>query len=167
MASFYYEQGTPTDLENAKGALRRYLEIPGDPAMVGEAWEKLASLCRQTGDYYGEVHALVAMSELPEVAYSEISNAANRLNALLARRDLVLDSDEKKILARRFLEIMERRIKEADATDLSRLARLSRHLQDDAKAQQFIRQGLEVDPANEYIRRLTTDIAYKESKTRH
>ena len=67
---------------------------------------------------------------------------------MLADQRLVLDTDEKQILAQRIAAIIESRLDEADATDLSRLAWLQMHLQNIEKAIEYTRCGLEIDPDN-------------------
>jgi len=137
-------------LGEAKDAVRRYLEQPISNAEKIAACKKLAELCIRSSDTLGEVHALVEMCELPEVPFYEISNASNRFNSLVKLRWDELDTDEKSILAERFARLMERRIGEAQASDLSRLAWLYIRLDDLEKAKQHVLRGLELEPENEY-----------------
>jgi tetratricopeptide (TPR) repeat protein len=148
------------DLEKTKEALRRYIESShGDDLQKERAWEGLASICQQTGDYVGEIHALVEMCQLPNIPFRVISNAVNRVNALFSEQYFVLDSEEKRVVSRRLAQVMENRIAEGDATDCSRLAWLFMRLRDEDKARQIIQIGLSVEPDNIYCKNLAMRIS--------
>jgi hypothetical protein len=102
----------------------------------------------------GEVHALIELSEQPSAPFAEISNTANRFNALLRDEALDIDRDEKRILAQRLRDVMVKRLREADATDCSRLAWLCVHLDELDAARAYVERGLERDPANTHCLRL-------------
>jgi len=152
LVALYEESGTPASLSKAKEAVRRLLERARDPRVQREGWEKLARLCNQTGDWLGEIHALVAVSKIPGEPISTVSNAANRVNALFRQGQdrLVLDSDEKRVIVREVFELMSRRASECDATDLSRLAWLCLHLHDEERAKAYTEKGLIIDGSNAY-----------------
>ncbi len=158
IAALYEELATPEALDHAKDAIRHHLEV-APPAAAMSSWQQLADLCRRTNDIVGEVHAFVELSELQNVTFDEISNAANRLNFLLSEKRAALDSDERQILVRRLANAMERRVKEADATACSRLAWLCVHLKDMDRANQHAKRGLALDPANEHCLRLATRLS--------
>ena len=144
--------------ERVKDALRHYLESTPKEAAQNDAWDRLARTCQRTQDWSGEVHALVEMCQLPDASFSSISDTANRLNGLLYRHELILDSEEKQIIVRQIIQIMERRIGEADAIDCSRLAWLCLHSLDDVRARKYTKRGLELDHGNEYCLRLAEKI---------
>jgi hypothetical protein len=94
------------------------------------------------------------MSQLAETPFTEISNAANRLNGLL-RFHQFLDVYEIKVSLRKLAETMASRVEnEGDATDCSRLGWLYLHLGDATKTRRLIEQGLNPEPANEYCLKL-------------
>lgn len=156
LASLHEENAAANASEFAKQAVRRYLESgpcePDDRA----AWERLAELCRKTGDLIGELHALVEMSALPRTPFPVLSNAVNRWNWLFKNQYqyIPLASDERRLLAERLLEIAESRKDEADPNDCSRVAWLCLALSREDRAIQFTRLGLKLDPQNEHCRNL-------------
>jgi len=158
IAELHAEEGTDKGIDYAKNCLRRYLEKPDTEENISWTWTKLAVLCRRSGDYAGEVHALVEMCQSPNVPLYVISNAANRINNInfgLKRKGLsVFDSDERRILVRRVTEVMALQIGSLDATDCSRLAWLYLHLGNTAQARELAERGCDIDPENEYCRRL-------------
>lgn len=154
LASLYEESGLTQGIQKAIESVRYFLESGPSVPDKQAAWNRLASLCHRAGDYPGEVHALVEMCELPDTPYEGISNAANRVNQLFKQRYLALESDERQIVFRRLVAVMEERIEEADATDCSRLAWLCLHLHDEQKARQYTEEGLQLDSTNEHSLRL-------------
>lgn len=153
LASIFEQPGAGPDLAKAKDCIRHYLEQTPRSEEQRPAWKKLTEYCACTNDPVGETQAVVEMCELPHTPFSEISNAANRINNLFSLKQF-LDTYERNILARRLAALMESRIAEGNATDCSRLAWLFRRLQDEQKAQQMVKRGLEIEPANEYCVKL-------------
>jgi tetratricopeptide (TPR) repeat protein len=148
------------DLEKAKEAFKRYIESGyGDFFQKEKVWEELANNYQQTTDYVGEIHALVEMCQLPNIAFRVISNTVNRVNALFSEQYFVLDSEEKRVVSRRLAQVMENRISEGDATDCSRLAWLFIRLQEEEKAREIIQVGLSVEPDNLHCKNLATRIS--------
>jgi hypothetical protein len=150
VAELQEEVGTPND---AKSSVRRFLET-ASVSNKSEGWRWLADLCRRSADAVGEIHALVELAETEDVAYDDISDAANRFNTLLHTGKAAFVSDERRILADRLRIVMEKRSDEASATDLSRLAWLCLRLDDVLKARRYTLMGLEVEGANEHCLRL-------------
>jgi hypothetical protein len=152
LASLFEEAG---DLERAKNAIRSYLEVA---ALLGHeaggAWARLFGLCEVTNDWISMIHALVEIAEQPDIAFSVISDAANRANDLLRQNRFALDVEEKRIIARRLARVMESRADEASAGDLSRLAWLFLHLREQEKAREFTARGLRMEPDNHHIQNL-------------
>jgi hypothetical protein len=135
----------------ALDVLRRYLQKrPSDV----DAWRILAGLSRQTGDYVSEMNALCSLAELAQTPYGEISDAANRFNAMVHDQQLDVATDERRVMAEKLRRLLEGRVGEADATDLSRLAWLCVNLRDQAAADHFAELGLERDPGNYYCQKL-------------
>jgi hypothetical protein len=149
-----FEETTGEDAaERAKEAVRRYLEATPRSEAQRDAWKKLAEYCLKTGDALGEMHAQVELCEIPNIAFAEISNAANRLNSLFTTYQ-VLDFDERNILVTRLASLMEARVDEGNATDCSRLAWLYLKLRDEGKARAIVERGLQMEPGNEFCGRL-------------
>ncbi len=165
VASLYEDLGTPDALERAKEAIRQHLEREGGKAAIS-SWRRLAAVCRRTGDLVGELHAHVELAANAEAEIDEISDAANRLNYLLAENRAILDSEEKQILVRRLAAAMDARAHEADATSLSRLAWLYLRLNDASRAEQHVKRGLALDADNEHCQRLAERLAYSRTTNR-
>lgn len=154
LASLYEELGSLEASERAKEAIRHYLESPAPRTDKEAAWKRLAQLCRNTQDWVGEVHALVELSQIESTPLRAVSNAANRVNELFRQNVLRLDTEEKRIIVRLLVDAMEARIREADATDCSRLAWLFFHLRDLEKARQYTKVGLTLDSYNIHCQNL-------------
>jgi len=149
LSQLYQELESDQDSARAKEAIRRYIEAtPADRAQQQEAWEELGRLCRQTGDWEGEIHALVEICQLPGIPFRTVSSSVNRVNALFSDRNFELDSEEKRIVSRRLAQVMETRIDEGDATDCSRLAWLFIRLGEEEKARTIVGLGLSHHPDN-------------------
>ena len=158
LAALHEDLGGAEGLSASKECLKRYLESPLAERDASAVWERLARLCRQTGDYAGEILALVSMAQVPEAALATVSAAANRINdvhrQLKGRGASVFDTQEKRALISRVATAMERWTDQMDSTDLSRLAWLHLHLGDSAKAKILAQRGYEKDPNNYYCRSL-------------
>jgi hypothetical protein len=154
LASLAEEANLSVHADEAKEYLRRYIENTTSKLERETAWQRLAELCQRTQDWSGEAHALVEICEQPETDFKIISNAANRINALLKHNHLALDTEEKEIVVRNLVRIMVSRIEEADATDCSRLAWLFIRLGGRDGARKYAELGLERDPYNEYCSNL-------------
>ncbi|MDQ3658139.1 MAG: NB-ARC domain-containing protein, partial [Actinomycetota bacterium] len=76
LVSLHEESGTQDRWENAKYATRQYLEFSMNERDNEWAWNKLADLCQRTGDYSGEIHALVERCQLPNASLQSMSYAA-------------------------------------------------------------------------------------------
>jgi hypothetical protein len=139
------------DSRRAIHAVNRYLEeYPDDE----RAWRRVAGLYRREGNILGEMHARLQLAELTTPSYSDLSSAANRLNGILARREIDIDADERRLIVRKLRRLMEDRNSEADATDLSRLAWLCMYDQDRPAARRWVTEGLRRDPENEHCQHL-------------
>lgn len=139
-----YELADPTQTGvQATKAIERYLQSESDDP---KAWSHLAALAGRTGDYLTEVHALLKRAERAGAPFVALSFAANRFNQLLGDGRLTLDTEEKRVIAERLRKLMEGRLGEANATDLSRLGWLCMHLRDQVAARTYAARGLELDP---------------------
>jgi hypothetical protein len=154
LASLHGETDSGEGVERAKDALRRFLETSATLKDLRTGWTRLITLCRRTEDWPGEMHALVELAGILGADYSDISDAANRVTTLLHQQRLVIDTDEKQIIARKMIGLMEARMREADATDYSRLAWLYLQMKDEAAARKYTALGLTIEPENEHCRNL-------------
>lgn len=139
------------DHSQAIHAVNRYLEErPEDQ----DAWRRLISLYRGVDDVLGEMHARLQLAEFTAPRFEDLSSAANRLNGLLSRREIEIDADERRLIVHRLRRLIEDRVAEADATDLSRLAWLCMYEKDPVAAERWVTEGLRREPENEYCQHL-------------
>jgi NB-ARC domain len=146
------ESGSAGSDERAKEAIRRFLETASSNEAYQE-WRHLAELCARTKDALGEAHALVERCQLAEASFQDLSYTARRLNTLKTGPS-GLGFDEKRTLIERLIDLMEKRTAEANATDLSRMAWLHLHLDNEKRAKEHVSRGLEMESDNEYCRGL-------------
>jgi tetratricopeptide (TPR) repeat protein len=160
LASLYQESGLPRRLEEAKNAIRHYLEHSEDTDSQPEIWQRLAELCRNTGDYAAEIHALMEICRLPNIDFRTISSTADRINFLSNRASyfsgdqVVWEYGQQRTIVQTLVDLMESRINEADATDYSRLGSLYLHLNSPNRAQYCANKGLEIDPDNKHCKNI-------------
>jgi len=154
-ADLYDELARPGDLERAKQAVLKYLEVvPSDAPDRFLAWQRLARIARNMNDALTEVHALVELSQDKDVPFSVLSDSANAINNRFRDGESQLHGEEKFILVRKLIAVIVARQKEADAAALSRLAWLCLHVKDDDAARTYTRRGLQIDPMNTHCRKL-------------
>lgn len=147
----------PQDLEKTRIYLEHYLEYSSDENVAMNTWERIANIHEINSDWNGYVHALIERCLYPSVAFSEISDTANKINQLLARKIFQLDIEEQQILLSKLAEKMKDRIEEADATDCSRLCWLLIYCDYHEEAAKYLQIGLSKDPNNEYCIRLSSN----------
>lgn len=142
------------ELGNSAGSrdsVSKYLESePTDES----AWRQLIGLYKRASDPIGEMHARLQLAELARPDYKELSTAASRLNGMLSRREIEVDADERRLMVRKLRELLEERVGEADATDLSRLGWLCMHDQDTESALRWAQSGLDKEPNHEHCLKL-------------
>ena len=158
LARIFEESGSDTKFTQAKEYVRHYLEQTPRDEHQRPAWKKLTEYCNWSGDAVGEIEALVEACELPNTPFTDLSNAANRINSLFAFRQF-LDTYERTIPIRRLASLMESRIVEGNATDCSRLAWLWMRLQNENKAYQLAKRGLDVRPGHEHCEKLIAKLS--------
>ncbi len=152
-------EATEEPLELAKYYLQRFLEI-GPVGEKEDAWERLANLCRISGDAKGEIHALCeAALSAGTMDGHKLGVLANQLNNRLrsfkgSGNDDAWSQGVRELVGR-VTEEMEKRVSELDATNCSRLAWLYLNLDNDDRAYEIAKRGIAVDPENEYCRNLT------------
>lgn len=156
VARWHLETDTLESLEKAKHELRLFLETEPHGQVAGDAWRNLAFVCHRTGDTLGEVHAFIERAQIANVPFYDVSNSANKLNTYISSQGGNIDKDEKQALAQKLLSVLEARIEEADADDLSRMAWLAIHLGQEGKALDLVGTGLKLDPNNSHCQKLAT-----------
>jgi hypothetical protein len=165
LARWHLGTGTPDDCEKAKLELTRYLEQNPAEADAADAWRMLGHACYRTGDKLGEIHAFIERAQLASVPFYDISSTANRLNALLREHELDVEKEEKRHLAQRLLGVLEGRRDEANADDFSRMAWLALHTDQQFKAIEFTRAGLQLEPDNPHCLGLKERLGVEAERT--
>jgi hypothetical protein len=155
LSSLYQEISViENNIERAIDAVTRFIENSTLIDDKRKGWKTLANLNRQRYNWLGEIQALVELSQLPDTEFAEISNSANRMNSLLKDK-VEIDSEEKKILCTKLLDVMEKRVEnEGNGTDCSRMVWLARNIRMNDKGNDYIELGLKIDPENAYIQSL-------------
>ena len=154
MVSLYERSSANGGPGRVKRAVEQYLKLPARPGEEREreeAWRKLAELRRETGDFVGEVNALIEMSRLPSCPIEDLTYTVRRfLNSLNRERD-VWSRSQKLALIEELADRMESRRAELYPNDFGRLAWLYLNKGDSDKATRATRQGLRKDPNNAYL----------------
>jgi tetratricopeptide (TPR) repeat protein len=161
MVSLYERSSSEGSLAKAQRTVEQYLQFParpGDEREREEAWRKLAELRRETGDFVGEVNALIQMSRIPNCPIEDITYTVRRfLNS--AKKEYDAWSRSAKLeTSEELAERMESRHAELYPNDFGRLAWLHRNQGNIDKAERATRQGLRKDPSNEYLRNLADNV---------
>ena len=84
IAQLYQEENSAEGIAWAKDAMRRYLESGDNTGPAAQIWVQLAVLCRASRDPQGEMHALIAMADMPGITAEALSRSADTVNRLLA-----------------------------------------------------------------------------------
>lgn len=153
LARWHMEARSTEGYKKAQSELRRFLENETGTADAADAWKLLAHACYQMGDALGEIHAFIERAQLASVPFNDVSNTASRLNELL-REVVGIGKDEKRALAQRLLLVMDRRLGEAEADDMSRMAWLAIQTGQEDKAREYASKGLTLEPDNFHCQNL-------------
>jgi hypothetical protein len=156
LASLHEESGAHDSMERAKDALQRYLEKDSTNMFI---WSRLAFLCRRTMDWLGEIHARVEICSLPGSTMDGISETINRWNGVYRQQVVSIAVDERQLIGRKLLAIFVERREEADATDFSRATWLCLSLDEIENAKEFTREGLRLEPDNEFCLNLASRLS--------
>lgn len=144
----YSEFGSESSIDEQKNSLRAYLQqAKGTEAQ--NAWKTMALLCKGEQDIEGEIHAWVQRSSISETPIFEISRSINRVNSLL-HNPIYNNPEEKVFIIKAFINNIEKRRTEINATDYSGLAWLYIRLNDKDKALDCATRGRALDPSNEH-----------------
>lgn len=143
---------SPAGITRAAEYIRRYLESRPQPDQEREAWQRLVFLYRLSKDVIGGCGAFLKAAEMADPPLYEISDMANRLNNAPELKNI--DIFGRQALLSPLVKLMQSHIKDASATDLSRLAWLYLHSGDDQRALEMAKLGLWREPDNNYCQRL-------------
>jgi hypothetical protein len=149
----------PSSAHRASECIRRYLESHPPSNQIGAAWQRLVPLYRSMGDVMGGCAAFLKAAESLTPPLNEISSMANWLNQA---SDIIadMDIDDRRVLFTPLARLMEARLVEATATDLSRLAWLHLHAGNDQRALEVAELGLEREPDNIHCGRLVIKLSH-------
>jgi serine/threonine protein kinase len=140
--------------EKVKYYLREYLKHNIAISEKESLWLKLADICKYTGDWNGESHALIELIQIPNVELRIISDAANRINNHIYNDyDARIDDYKGEMLAI-IIKVFKSSIVECGATDLSRLGWLLLNNNEPEEAERVVSKGLSIDSENNYCQRL-------------
>ena len=131
-------------------ALTRYLEASTPGIHQRVAWDRIALIHRQQGDWAGFVNAQVRVAELPGADLATISATVNTFNSVSHH----VDHESRRSFALRLAKAMGPKIMDGDATDCSRLAWLLIRCDQEDNALEIVERGLRLDPTNEYCQSL-------------
>jgi hypothetical protein len=130
------------------------LEFTRDLEGKQAVWQQLIRLYAVHNRYSDELFVHIQLAQMPNIEFETISNAVNRFNNIVRQTDADFDEGEKVQIVRTFIELMESRLDEADATDCSRLGWLFMHSNQQEKAREIAQRGLEIEEENEHCKNL-------------
>ena len=148
LARWHLERSTDKDVDEAIHDIETFLQRGQMGPESADAWQMLARAYNRKQDALGEINAYVERAQFDSIPFHDVSNTANFLNRKY--RELDLEPEGKRLLAQRLLDVLQKRMSEAQPDDLSRMAWLALHLSLDATAREFVGQGLMIDPNNEH-----------------
>jgi hypothetical protein len=145
-------------VDQAAKDVRRYLESIPDGTESRTAWRRLAKLYERSGNVVGASGAFVRAFDDHNTTLHEISTVANWLNG---KYDEIatMDAVDKASVFGSLARLMEGRLAQASATDLSRLAWLHLHAGDQDRALQIAELGLTRDPESIHCKRLMDNLS--------
>ena len=133
---------------------RTYLQSCTDYQRKIQIWNKISEVACSIGDWKNESSALIEIVQNPVVEYWMVSNVANRINNYYSTHNDTRDPELKKILICAVLQVMERRINEANAVDCSRLSWLYLNTGNEVSALKYAQMGCSMDSTNGHCRKL-------------
>ncbi len=135
--------------------LSKYVQGNEDPTYpTWQAWKRIAEIRKRKGDRDGVLHACSQICRHPNVPVSELSNAANEINNVLSTMTRRVSREEKEFLLAHVIGTLERSIANLNATDLSRLAWLYMHLNENDSALKAVQRGLQIEEGNHHCQSL-------------
>jgi len=147
------------DDKKAEAYLRSFLEqFPAD-SRAASAWQLLGTMYFKENRLLEGIHAFIERAQLEAVPFFEVSATANKLNGLFRNASFGATKDEKRVLASRILEAMQKRKKEATADDLSRMAWLAVNSEQFDVAKSLAEDGLRLDASNAHCLNVVSRMA--------
>lgn len=143
----------------AETYLHSFLEQCPTDAKAASAWEMLGTMYFQQNRLLEGIHAFIERAQLQAVPFFDVSATANRLNGLFRNASFGATKDEKRVLATRILEAMQKRKKEATADDLSRMAWLAMNSEQFDIARSLAEDGLRLDASNVHCLNVVSRLA--------
>jgi hypothetical protein len=141
-------------LAEAKQSYRRYLESGLDPAERQRVWRELVGLSRRTKDALGIAQALSESAVMGNISLNQLTRAAQELLDVFQQGRELIPTEQRRVLLRPIIAELEARLRDASPTDLSRLAWLLLHSDDEGRAADVVRDGLRRDPDNYHLLKL-------------
>jgi tetratricopeptide (TPR) repeat protein len=139
--------------ERSAEYIRRYLQAEPNGLEANSAWRDLESLYRQMGDDVAACGAFLRMAEISPPPLERLSGVANWLNGSDQIRQS-LTTDERASVFLPLAGLIEKHIREATPTDLSRLGWLYLNSGELARAKEIAEMGLAKDRDNIHCYRL-------------
>jgi tetratricopeptide (TPR) repeat protein len=153
LSEYYKQQG---NLLAAIDSLRQRIEH-GGLEETADALKRLAFIYQVLGNdeekyRYLEMQAWVRRAEIESVSIDDLQLTAGRVNGYIKEQPS-LSFLERRSLVEPMARILENRIAECNADQLSALAHLQRRLGNHDRAQEVAEMGLTLDPENFHCRR--------------
>ena len=145
LGKWQWERG---DGQKAEQYLRSFLEQCPADWRAANAWEMLGKMDFQEDRPLEGIHAFIERAQLEAVPFFEVSATANKLNGLFRSPSFAATKDERRVLASRILDAMQKRKQEANADDLSRMAWLAMNSEQFNVAKLHAEEGLKLDGSN-------------------
>ncbi|MDE2463114.1 MAG: hypothetical protein KGO02_05310 [Alphaproteobacteria bacterium] len=141
------------DQERAAESLRRFLSSRPEPQLAQRAWQQLVDLYRASGEVIAACDAFCRASAIAEPPLSEVSSLANWLNnSSISWSDM--NTADRATIFHPLASMMEEKLEEATATDISRVAWLRLHMGSESQALALAKEGLDREPDNIHCLRL-------------
>ena len=147
IAEYFDEENEPA---KAISSWKMFIEAGN---LTQYAWWQIAQNFEKLDRHEEALAAWVSRAKCEDATIQDVSFAANKLNGWVSRKQVKLDSAEKVILIDPLVSVLESRINECSADDLSRLAHLYTRLENHRRAREVAEMGLVKDPQNQYCLR--------------
>jgi hypothetical protein len=155
VSNWLFESSEIELINFAKDYCLLYLENERKIANKVNAWRFLSEISKALREPLDEVHAILEIAQISNTDFFDLSTIVNTVNHKLFTKQLEIeDKSIKNELLSDFYNVLWKRRKEGDSSDLSRIAWLALHLNKIEDAKQLVCEGLELDPLNTYCLKL-------------
>lgn len=152
LSQLHEESDDDIGFQNAKAAVRRYLEVTPRGLAQLPPWERLSALCERSDDFIGWIDAEASLCELPGLALQRIGNAALHVLTMVRKTRYLAQPLETKRRVKqtipRIILMLAGRADECTVTDFTRLAWLCLVVGDTNGAKTWTGRGLALEPDN-------------------